>query len=487
MTNYLTLPFHEQARALRGKKISASELTKAHLERAQARHKEINAYTEIWEDDAMQQAQEADKALAQGDKRPLLGCPIAIKDLIATKQGFTTCGSRMLQGYRSPFDATIIEKLRAAGAVFLGKTNTDEFGMGSSTESSSYGPTRNPWDLKRVPGGSSGGSAAVVADGQAAVALATDTGGSTRQPAAFCGVSGLRPSYGRISRYGLVAYASSLDQIGLLARDARDLALVSEVVFGKDERDSSSVERPAEDLLAETDKDVRGMKIGIPKEYFLDGLDEEIAGRVDEVRKTLEGLGVETIEVSLPHTKYAIPTYYVIAPAEASSNLARYDGIRYGHRAKDVDGLLDLYKKTRSQGFGAEVKRRIMTGTYVLSTGYYEAYYVRALKVRARIAEDFQKVFAAGCDALLCPTTPGTAFCVGEKMDDPLALYLEDVFTVPVNLAGIAGLSIPCGMSKQGLPIGAQLIGRGFGEAALLRLAAAYQRETDWHNKRAFE
>ena len=409
----------------------------------------------------------------------LQGLPIAIKDLICTKESFTTCASHILKGFQSPYDASVIEKLKQSGATIFGKTNMDEFAFGSSCETSFYGPTHNPWDLKRVPGGSSGGSAAVVAADEAIWALGSDTGGSIRQPAALCGIVGMKPTYGRVSRYGLIAFASSLDQIGPMTKDVRDAALLLGVIAGYDKKDSTSVNSNVGDYLGALEKGVKGMKIAIPKEYFVEGMDEEVRAAVVEAKAVLEKLGATFKEVSLPHTKYAVAVYYIIATAEASSNLARFDGVQYGFRKK-TKSLIDMYQKTRGEGFGLEAKRRIILGTYVLSSGYYDAYYLRALKVRTLIKNDFENLFKE-FDCVLTPTSPTPAFTIGEKAENPLSMYLSDIYTIPANLAGIPGISVPCGFTKNKLPIGLQLLGAPFKEEDLLRAAYAYEQATAWH------
>ncbi len=428
-------------------------------------------------DAALALAKNADVSL------PLGGVPIAIKDVINVQGEQCTCGSQILKGYRAPYDATVIKKLRAAGAIPFGRANMDEFAMGSSTENSSFHPTHNPWDLTRIPGGSSGGSAAVVAADEAFAALGSDTGGSIRQPAALCGVVGLKPSYGRVSRFGLVAFASSLDQIGHFTKTVRDSALLLNVISGKDPQDSTSLAEPVPDYTAKIGQDLTGVKIGMPREYFIDGVDPQVDGAVRAAIKRYESLGAEIVEVSLPHTEHAVGVYYIIATAEASANLARFDGVRYGHRAENVTGLLDHYGRTREEGFGPEVKRRIILGTYVLSSGYYDAYYLRAQKVRTLIRNDFTAAFEK-VDALVCPTSPEPAFKIGERSNDPLKMYLADIFTIAANLAGICGISIPCGFAEAGgkkLPIGLQLLGKPFDETNLLKIAHAYEQSTEWH------
>ncbi len=470
-----------QARAaLDAGETTALELTEAFLARIAHTEPQVQAFLHLTAEQARAQAQAADAQRGTATS-PLHGIPLAIKDVICTKDVPTTCASRILEGFVPPYNATVIERLEQAGAVMLGKLNCDEFAMGSSTENSAYQITRNPWDLERVPGGSSGGSAAAVAAMQAPATLGTDTGGSVRQPAALCGISALKPTYGRVSRYGLIAFASSLDQIGPLAWSAADLALVLQVIAGHDPRDGTSAPEPVPDYTAALTGDVRGLKIGIPQEYFIEGTEPGVAAAVQQAFAVLQAQGAELVEISLPHTMYAIPAYYVIAPAEASANLARYDGVRYGVR-QPGESLWEQIERTRGELFGAEVRRRIMIGTYVLSAGYYDAYYRRAQKVRTLIKQDFTQAFAE-VDLIATPTSPTVAFKVGQKADDPLAMYLSDVFTVTANMAGIPGLVVPCGFSE-GLPIGLQLLGRPFAEAMLLRVGDAYQRVTDWHTHR---
>jgi aspartyl-tRNA(Asn)/glutamyl-tRNA(Gln) amidotransferase subunit A len=462
------------------RELSSVELTRACLERIRRLDPELNAFITVDEGRALADAAAADQRLASGNAEPLTGIPIAHKDILCTRGLRTTCGSRMLADFVSPYDAHVIERFAGAGAVLLGKCNMDEFAMGSSSETSHFGPVRNPWDRRRVPGGSSGGSAAAVAARLAPAATGTDTGGSIRQPAAFCGVSGLKPTYGSVSRYGLVAFASSLDQAGPLARSAADLALLMNVMAGFDERDSTSVERPREDYARRLGAPVRGLRIGVPGEYFGAGVEPGVRRAVEEAVRWFQGEGARIVPVELPNAKLGIPVYYVIAPAEASSNLARFDGVRYGHRASGYADLADMYARTRAEGFGAEVKRRILVGTYVLSHGYYDAYYLQAQKVRRLIARDFAAAFER-CDVVLGPTAPGTAFELGAKATDPVQMYLGDIFTVIAPLAGLPALSIPCGFDERGLPVGLQLTGNYFDEARLLGVAARYQQGTDWH------
>jgi len=467
------------AAGLRHREFSSLEVTTAFLERIQALDGEIHAFLALDPEHTLAQAALADARLAAGeDGAPLLGVPLAIKDVICSEHFPTTCGSRMLRGYRSPFEATAVRRLRRAGAILLGKTNTDEFAMGSSTENSAYGPTHNPWDLSRVTGGSSGGSAAAVAACLAPGALGSDTGGSVRQPAAFCGVPGIKPTYSRVSRYGLVAFASSLDQIGAFGRTVRDCGLILSAICGHDPRDSTSSDEPVPDFAADLDRPLSGLRVGVPVEYFGQGMQPEVESAVRAAVNKLGELGAEPGEVSLPHTSYALPTYYIIADAEASANLARYDGIRYGYH-EEAPSMWEAYARTRGHGFGAEVKRRIMLGTYVLSAGYYEAYYLKAQKVRTLIRGDFDRAFER-FDVLVAPVTPTVAFPIGEKAADPLQMYLADVFTLALSLAGLPGMSVPCGFAG-GLPVGLQVMGRQYDEATVLRLAHAYEQATDWH------
>jgi aspartyl-tRNA(Asn)/glutamyl-tRNA(Gln) amidotransferase subunit A len=475
---------------------SAVSATKAYLDAASRLDAKIGAYNELWPEQALACAAEIDRSKVAGDpSRPLAGVPMAIKDNICTAAGRTTCSSKMLANFRAPYDATVIGKLKAAGAVILGKTNLDEFAMGSSTENSAFAPTRNPWDTSRVPGGSSGGSAAAVSAGLCAAALGSDTGGSIRQPAALCGVVGLKPTYGRVSRYGLVAFGSSLDQIGPLTRDVADCALVTQVISGHDPLDSTCLPQGVDDYLGNLDQPLASLRIGRPGEFFSDALDVEIHAAIDEAAEIYKSLGAKIVPVSLPHSRidsgadgtlssFAVACYYIVATAEASSNLARYDGVHYGHRTEEkAADIIELYSKTRAEGFGAEVKRRIMLGTYALSSGYYDAYYVKALKVRRLIRNDFDEAFKQ-CDVLLCPTTPSTAFKLGEKTQDPLQMYLADIYTISLNLAGLPGISLPTGLSAAGLPIGMQLIGAPFGEATLFRTARMYEKASGFKSMR---
>ena len=424
-----------------------------------------------------------DKASGSGGAGLLSGIPVLIKDNICVKDEATTCASKILSGFKPPYDATVVSKLKNAGATLLGKANMDEFAFGSSCETSCYGPTRNPWDLERIPGGSSGGSAAAVAGDETIMALGSDTGGSIRQPAALCGVVGLKPTYGRVSRYGLIAFASSLDQIGPITKDVEDAALLLGVIAGHDEMDSTSVDLPVPDYTRSLVKDIKGLRIGVPKEYFVKGIDGEVDKAVRRSIGVLRDLGAEVLEISLPHTEYAVSVYYIIGPAEASSNLARFDGVQYGYRAEGAKDIIDMYTKSRSAGFGAEAKRRILLGTYCLSSGYYDAYYLKALKVRTRIKEDFDNAFKS-CDCIVTPTSPTPAFKIGEKANDPLAMYLSDIFTIPANLAGIPGISIPCGFSSGGLPIGLQIMAKPFDEETIFRVAYTFEQSTDFHKRK---
>ncbi|HJS91378.1 MAG TPA: Asp-tRNA(Asn)/Glu-tRNA(Gln) amidotransferase subunit GatA [Steroidobacteraceae bacterium] len=467
------------AAGLRAKKFSSVELVRAYLERIEASQPKLNAFISVTAEQALAAAAAADRHIAAGTGGALVGVPIAHKDLFCTAGVRTTCGSRMLENFVSPYDATVVAKLKAAGAVILGKLNMDEFAMGSSNETSYYGPVRNPWNTDFVPGGSSGGSAAAVAARLVPGATATDTGGSIRQPAALCGITGVKPTYGRVSRYGMIAFASSLDQGGVLTTSAQDAALMLREMAGFDPNDSTSVDTPVPDYLAALDAPLAGLKVGLIKEFFDEGLDRENERRVREALAVLERLGASLREVSLPNLPLSVPAYYVVAPAECSSNLARYDGVRFGHRCKDPRDLTDLYRRSRGEGFGAEVKRRIMTGTYVLSAGYYDAYYLKAQRVRQLIAADFKRAFAE-VDVLAGPTTPTAAFRIGAKTADPITMYLNDIYTIGANLAGLPALSVPCGFTEQ-LPVGLQLVGPHFAEARLLNVAHHYQLETDWH------
>jgi len=471
----------ELSAALKAKKASSVELTQGYLDRIN-KYKELNAFISLDPARSLAQARAADERLAKGQSGPLTGIPLAQKDIFCADGWLTTCGSKMLSNFVAPYDATVIERFNAAGAVCLGKTNMDEFAMGSSNETSFYGPVKNPWDTAAVPGGSSGGSAAAVAARLAPAATGTDTGGSIRQPAALTGITGIKPSYGRVSRYGMIAFASSLDQGGPMTRSAEDAALLLNAMCGFDPRDSTSVDQQVPDFSASLNNSIKGLKVGLPKEYFGAGLSADVAKVVEAAIAEYKKLGAEVVEVSLPNSQLAIPCYYVLAPAEASSNLARFDGVRYGHRAPEYKDLTDMYCKTRAQGFGAEVKRRILIGTYVLSAGYYDAYYLQAQRLRRLITDDFNRAFEK-CDVIMGPTTPTTAFNLGAKTDDPVAMYLSDIYTISVNLAGLPGMSIPAGFGADQRPVGLQLIGKYFDEARLLNVAHQYQQVTDWHKQ----
>ncbi len=471
----------EIARGLRAREYSSVEITRHFLERIDRANKSLNAFVTVTPEQAMEDAGRADQRIARGDAGPLTGVPIAHKDIFCTTGVLTTCGSRILSNFVSPYDATVVERLSAAGMVMLGKTNMDEFAMGSSNETSFFGPVRNPWDGSKVPGGSSGGSAASVAARLAPVATGTDTGGSIRQPAALTGLTGFKPTYGRVSRYGMIAFASSLDQAGVLAQSAEDAALVLRAMAGHDPRDSTSVDTPVPDYVAGLGRPAKGLRIGIIREFFGEGLEQGVGAAVRAAIEVFRGLGAKVAEVSLPNLPLSVPTYYVVAPAECSSNLSRYDGVRFGHRCANPRDLMDLYKRSRGEGFGAEVKRRIMTGTYVLSAGYYDAYYLKAQKVRSLINADFKRAFGQ-VDVLMGPTTPTPAFAIGAKVDDPITMYLNDIYTIGANLAGLPALSVPCGM-VDGLPVGLQIIGPHFSEERLLAVAHGWQRESDWHCK----
>ena len=478
------LSIHQAQDKLRAREISAIELTQSVLDRIQTTDERLHSYLTVCSDEALKQAHAADRTLANGSSPPALcGIPIALKDVILAQGIRSTAGSKILEHFIPPYDATVTQRLKDAGAVIVGKVNCDEFAMGSSNENSAFALCRNPWDTDRVPGGSSGGSATSVAADQTCASLGTDTGGSIRLPASFCGVVGLKPTYGRVSRFGIVAYASSLDQVGPCTKDMRDCALLLNIIAGYDPRDSTSVNRPTPDYTEALRQDVHGLRIGIPQQYFVDGMQPEVEASVNEAIAQLESQGAKIVSISLPHTEYAVAAYYVIATAEASSNLARYDGVRYGYRASEVDDLGDMYHTTRAQGFGTEVKRRIMLGTYVLSAGYYDAYYLKAQKVRTLVRQDFLRAFET-CDVIATPVAPTTAFRIGEKVDDPLTMYLSDIFTIAVNLAGLPGLSVPCGFDHQGLPIGLQLIGPPFGEEVLLRTGYTYEQATDWRTRK---
>jgi len=477
------LTIHEAHRLLKNKQLSSVELTKACLEHIHQVEPKVHALVTTTDELALKQARKADELLAAGDANPLTGIPVLIKDNICTRGTRTTCSSKMLENFVPPYNAAVVERLNDCGAVILGKANMDEFAMGSSTENSALFTTHNPWDLSRVPGGSSGGSAAAVAAGEAIYALGSDTGGSIRQPAGFCSVTGLKPTYGRVSRYGLVAFASSLDQIGPLTQDVTDCALVLNAIADYDSRDSTSVPYPIPDYTQCLNADLNGLRIGVPKEYFVEGMQAEVERAIRTAINKLEGLGARVNwEVSLPHTPYALAVYYIIAPSEASANLARYDGVKYGFSYQDTDSMWEAMEKTRQYGFGAEVKRRIMLGTYALSAGYYDAYYLKAQKVRTLIRQEFDQAFEK-FDALVTPTSPTVPFKIGEKVDDPLQMYLSDVCTLPINIAGLPAISIPAGFAD-GLPIGMQIIAKPFAEETILKIAYAYQQATDWHKRK---
>jgi len=478
------LTIHELRGMLEKGETTSRAITESVLNRIKAVDEKVKAYITVTGEAALSQADRADKDRKAGTASAVHGIPIAIKDNMCTAGTRTTCASKILGNFIPPYDATVVTRLNGSGIVMTGKVNMDEFAMGSSTENSAFFATKNPWDLGRIPGGSSGGSAAAVAAGECIAALGSDTGGSIRQPAACCGVVGLKPTYGRVSRYGLVAFASSLDQIGPLTKDVTDAAIVMNIIAGHDPKDSTSADIAVPDYTRSLVKDVKGMTVGIPKEYFIEGVDPEVDKAVREAVKTLERLGAKVVDVSLPHTGYAVATYYILATSEASSNLARYDGVKYGFRAQGAKDLLDLYMKSRSQGFGPEVKRRIMLGTYALSAGYYDAYYKKGQQVRTLIKQDFDEAFKK-VDIIATPTAPTAAFKIGEKSSDPLQMYLSDIFTISVNLAGIPGISLPCGFTTGNLPIGLQLLGRNFDEESVLRAAFAYEQATEWHKKRA--
>jgi aspartyl-tRNA(Asn)/glutamyl-tRNA(Gln) amidotransferase subunit A len=481
--NLAALTLHEARDKVRRRQISAQELTRAVFQRISDTEKSIHSYITLCRDTGLEEAKRAD-ALLKAETNPpaLLGIPIAVKDNFLTAGIRTTCASKILHDFIPPYDSTAVKKLRAAGAIITGKTNLDEFAMGSSGENSAFFSTRNPWDTSRVPGGSSGGSAAAVASDQCIAALGTDTGGSIRQPAAFCGIVGLKPTYGRVSRYGIVAFASSMDQVGPLAKDVTDCALMLETIAGLDHADSTSANRPVPQYSASLSRDIKDMRLGIPKEYFVSGIQPEVEQAVRNAVRLLEKSGAVIEEISLPHAEYAVAVYYIVATAEASSNLARYDGMRYGHRAHARD-LTETYLLSRAEGFGPEVKRRIMLGTYGLSAGYYDAYYLKAQKVRTLIKKDFDDAFKK-CDAILTPTAPTTAFKIGEKIEDPLRMYLSDIYTISVNLAGLPALSLPCGFDSDGLPIGMQIVGQHFDESTILGIAYAYEQSTEWHKRK---
>lgn len=484
MDNILDLPAHRIVKLLRKKEISVEQITLAQFNRIEKVEKKIKAFVSFNREEVLNEARMWDKRIGEDEKTPpLVGIPLAIKDNICIKNGGTTCASRILKNFRSPYSATVVDKVKKAGCIIIGKTNMDEFAMGSSTENSAFQATCNPWNLKTIPGGSSGGSAAALSCGETVLALGSDTGGSIRQPAALCGIVGLKPTYGRVSRYGLVAFASSLDQIGPLTRDVTDCALLLKIISGKDEKDSTSVGHPVPEYLDYLIPDLKGIKVGLPREYFVEGIEKQVRERIKQAAKVLEDLGAQVEETSLPYTEYAVAVYYLIATAEASSNLARYDGVGFGHRTPEKTNMVDMYKKTRREGFGDEVKRRIMLGTYVLSKGYYEDYYGKALKVRTLIKKDFEEAFEK-FDVLVTPTSPTVAFKRGEKIDDPLKMYLSDIFTISANLAGIPGISIPCGPGQDNLPVGLQILGKPFEEETILRVAYAYEQNTEWRKRK---
>jgi aspartyl-tRNA(Asn)/glutamyl-tRNA(Gln) amidotransferase subunit A len=468
--------------ALDNGEISPVDITAAIFQRINAVEGKVKSYVTLTEESAMKSARDAEETMKSSSRLALSGIPIAVKDNICTEGVTTTCSSKILENFVPPYESTCTRRLKDQGYILIGKTNLDEFAMGSSTENSAFGHTGNPWDLSRIPGGSSGGSAAAVASDECIAAIGSDTGGSIRQPAAFCGVVGFKPTYGRISRFGLVAFASSLDQIGPITKNVRDSAILMNIIAGHDNRDSTSADMPVPDFTAVLGHDLKGMKFGIPKEYFISGMDAEVETAVKEAIKKLESLGAIPVEISLPHTEYAVAAYYILATSEASSNLARYDGVRYGLRVKG-DDLIDMYMKTREGGFGAEVKRRIILGTYALSSGYYDAYYRKAQQVRTLIKQDFDKAFE-NVDVVVTPTTPAPAFKIGEKMEDPLQMYLTDILTISVNLAGVPGISVPCGFTSEGLPVGLQIIGKDFDEESVLKTAYAYEQGTEWHKRK---
>src|SRR5882672_9202071 len=478
----LNASLKELASGLAQKKFSSVELTKAFLARIEALNGRLNAFITVDAERSLSQARAADARIALGKAQPLTGIPVAHKDIFVARDWLTTCGSKILSNFVSPYDAHLIERFNEAGAVLLGKTNMDEFAMGSSSESSFYGPVRNPWNPDCVPGGSSGGSAAAIAARMAPAATGTDTGGSIRQPAALSGVCGLKPTYGLVSRYGMIAFASSLDQAGPFAKSAEDLAFLLNVIAGFDPRDSTSIEREPEDYTRELEKPLAGLRVGVPKEHFGEGLAPDVGKAVESALAQLEKLGAKRVPIDLPNSSLSVPAYFVIAPAEASSNLSRFDGVRYGHRAKNYTDLADMYRKTRAEGFGEEVRRRILIGTYVLSHGYYDAYYLKAQRIRRLIANDFTEAFRL-CDLVVGPTTPTVAFKIGAKAADPVQMYLNDIYTIPANLAGLPGLSIPCGFGKDNLPVGLHIVGNYFSEARMLNVAHQYQKATDWHKR----
>ena len=477
------LTIHELQKLIMSGEVTSSGIVTSVFKRIDAVEKDVHAYITLMKDYAFEEASKADKDIKAGKVKPLTGIPVALKDIVCMKGFLTTCGSHILHNYVPPYDATVVEKLKDSGAVFTGKTNMDEFAMGSSTETSYFGITRNPWDLDRIPGGSSGGSAAAVAADLCIASIGSDTGGSIRQPAALCGVVGMKPTYGRVSRYGLIAFASSLDQIGPFTKDVEDCAIMMNALAGYDPRESTSVSMDVPDYREFLSRGIEGWRVGIPKEYFIEGIDPKVEESVRKAIAVIEGLGAKCIEMSLPHTEYCLAVYYIIAPAEASSNLARYDGVKYGFRSQESRDLLDMYKKTRSAGFGAEVKRRIMIGTYTLSSGYYDAYYKKASQVRALIKRDFEEAFKQ-YDVILTPTSPTPAFKIGEKTEDPLQMYLSDIFTISANLAGIPGISVPCGFTREGLPIGVQFLAGHFEEGKLIQISSAFEKHANLEKRR---
>lgn len=478
-----SLTIHELSGKLRKKEVSSVEATRAYLKRIESIEPRVRAFVTVSSEEALRSAEAADKRISKDENvTPLTGVPVAVKDIFCTKGIRTTCSSKILDGFVPPYDSTVVRKLKEAGAVILGKNNMDEFAMGSSTENSAFNKTLNPWALDRVPGGSSGGSAAAVAASLCAASLGTDTGGSIRQPASCCGIVGLKPTYGRVSRFGMIAFASSLDQAGPLTKDVEDAAILLRAISGRDNADSTSIDAPVPDY-ASIKGGIKGLRVGIPKEYFIEGMDPEVDAAVKKALDTLKSLGAELVEITLPHTQYAVAVYYLVATAEASSNLARYDGVRFGLRVNKTGGLMDMYKQTRDEGFGPEVKRRIMLGTYSLSAGYYDAYYKKASQVRTLVKNDFDAAFTR-CDVIATPTAPTPAFRIGEKVEDPLTMYLSDIFTISCNLAGLPGISVPCGLTTGGLPIGLQLLGRSLDEETVLRAAHSYEQATDWHKRR---
>jgi len=477
------LTIHELQKLIQNGEVSSMQITRSVFSRIDEVEERVHSYIRLMKDEALAAAARADEDIKKGNIRPLTGIPVALKDIVCTKGIPTTCGSNILHNFVPPYNATVVEKLSAAGAVFVGKANMDEFAMGSSTETSFFGPTCNPWDLERIPGGSSGGSATAVAADECIASIGSDTGGSIRQPAALCGVVGMKPTYGRVSRFGLIAFASSLDQIGPFTKDVEDCAIMMNVLAGYDPRESTSVKMEVPDYRQFIGRDISGWKVGIPKEYFVEGIDPEVSAAINGAIDTVKKCGGQCIDISLPHTQYSVAVYYIIAPAEASSNLARYDGVKYGFRASGERDLMEMYRKTRMEGFGEEVKRRIMIGTYALSAGYYDAYYGKASQVRALIRRDFDEAFRE-CDIILTPTTPTPAFKIGEKTDDPLQMYLSDIFTISTNLAGIPGISVPCGFTAAGLPIGVQFLAGHFEEGKLLQIASAFEKNAAIEKRR---